>query len=236
MSANSARPALGGRLRLRRVVWAAAAAGAAGAAAALVAHLLLAAPSSPAIALPELHGQISWPADARPAPLFALPDVLGGTTSLAALRGHVTLVAFLDSRCRARCPFLGAGDQRRRGRTSAGAPAGRRRHHDCPSRRRRDKRAGRDAPLARPGGLALADGKHPGSSTRCGAPTGSSEGHARRAARPGPRCTSSTRAATSERATFPRSCRPSSRSTSSGSRASGRPGRPARPARSRSGS
>ena len=107
MSANSVRPAFGGHLRLRRVVWATAAACAAGIAAAVVAHLLLATPAAPATALPELHGQISWPAGARPAPLFALPDVLGGTTSLAALRGHVTLVAFLDSRCTAACPFFG---------------------------------------------------------------------------------------------------------------------------------
>ena len=107
MSANSASPAIAGRVRLRRVVWAAAAACVAGIAAAAVAHLLLAAPSSRATTLPELHGQISWPANARPAPLFALPDVLGGTTSLAALRGHVTLIAFLDSRCTERCPFFG---------------------------------------------------------------------------------------------------------------------------------
>ena len=107
MSANSVRPAFEGHLRLRRVVWATAAACAAGIAAAVVAHLLLATPASPATALPELHGQISWPVGARTAPLFALPDVLGGTTSLGALRGHVTLVAFLDSRCTAACPFFG---------------------------------------------------------------------------------------------------------------------------------
>jgi protein SCO1 len=107
LSANPARPPLAGRLQPRRVAWIAAAACVAGSAAAVVAHGLLAAPASPATALPELHGQASWPADARPAPLFALPDVLGGTTSLAALRGHVTLVAFLDSRCSATCPFFG---------------------------------------------------------------------------------------------------------------------------------
>jgi cytochrome oxidase Cu insertion factor (SCO1/SenC/PrrC family) len=104
---NSAHLSLGERVRLRRVVWAATAALVAGIGAAVVAHLLLAAQSSQATALPELHGQMSWPAGARPAPLFALPDVLGGTTSLAGLRGHVTLVAFLDSRCTNACPFLG---------------------------------------------------------------------------------------------------------------------------------
>jgi len=57
--------------------------------------------------LPEFHGQASWAAGVRPAPLFSLPDVLGGATSLASLRGRVTLIAFLDSRCASGCPFLG---------------------------------------------------------------------------------------------------------------------------------
>src|SRR5207244_13629427 len=32
---------------------------------------------------------------------------LGGTTSLASARGNVTLIAFLDSRCRSLCPIVG---------------------------------------------------------------------------------------------------------------------------------
>jgi protein SCO1/2 len=36
-----------------------------------------------------------------------LPDVFGATTSFAALLGHGALLAFMDSRCAPRCPFLG---------------------------------------------------------------------------------------------------------------------------------
>jgi cytochrome oxidase Cu insertion factor (SCO1/SenC/PrrC family) len=79
-----------------------------GVAAGLVAHLISAGTARPAtLALPELHGQASWPAGKRPAPRFTLRDVLGGTTSLASMKGRVTLVTFLDSRCRSLCPIVG---------------------------------------------------------------------------------------------------------------------------------
>lgn len=86
-----------------------AAAAALGIAAGLTAHLLFspeaARPAGPA--LPELHGQATWAAGERPAPRFRLHDVLGGTTSLAALRGRTTLITFLDSQCRSLCPLVG---------------------------------------------------------------------------------------------------------------------------------
>ncbi len=80
-----------------------------GAAGGLGAHYL----STPAAtgaappALPELHGQVTWAAGARPAPGFSLNDVLGGRTSLASFRGRPVLVTFLDSRCRSLCPLVG---------------------------------------------------------------------------------------------------------------------------------
>ncbi len=57
--------------------------------------------------LPDYHGQATWPAGKRPAPPFVLRDVLGGTRSLASTRGRVTLITFLDSRCRSLCPIVG---------------------------------------------------------------------------------------------------------------------------------
>jgi protein SCO1/2 len=79
-----------------------------GVVAGVVGHLVLR-PSAAATAppLPDLHGQATWVAGERPAPAFTLRDVLGGTRSLASTRGHVTLVVFLDSRCRTLCPIVG---------------------------------------------------------------------------------------------------------------------------------
>jgi cytochrome oxidase Cu insertion factor (SCO1/SenC/PrrC family) len=72
----------------------------------LGAHLLFS-HSTQRLALPELHGQASWPTGKRPAPGFTLHDVLGGTRSLASTRGRVTLITFLDSRCHSLCPIVG---------------------------------------------------------------------------------------------------------------------------------
>jgi cytochrome oxidase Cu insertion factor (SCO1/SenC/PrrC family) len=79
-----------------------------GIAAGLVAHLLFSDSAPPAaLALPELHGQASWPAGKRPAPRFVLRDVLGGSRSVHPRQGRVTLIAFLDSRCHSLCPIIG---------------------------------------------------------------------------------------------------------------------------------
>jgi cytochrome oxidase Cu insertion factor (SCO1/SenC/PrrC family) len=50
-----------------------------------------------AVKLPELHGQASWPAGARPAPARGLPS----------LRGHTSVVTFMDPRCTSICPIEG---------------------------------------------------------------------------------------------------------------------------------
>jgi len=96
--------ALGGRL-----AWAAASAAIIGVSAGAGAHFLFGPQSPPraASALPELHGQASWASGVRPAPLFVLRDVFGATTSFSSLLGHGALLAFMDSRCAPRCPFLG---------------------------------------------------------------------------------------------------------------------------------
>ena len=47
--------------------------------------------------LPELHGQATWPAGARPAPARGLPN----------LRGHTSVVTFMDPRCTSICPIEG---------------------------------------------------------------------------------------------------------------------------------
>lgn len=49
------------------------------------------------VKLPELHGQASWPAGARPAPVRGLPS----------LRGHTSVVTFMDPRCTSICPIEG---------------------------------------------------------------------------------------------------------------------------------
>ncbi len=94
----------------------------AGIAAGVTAHVLTArstgGPASPA--LPELHGQATWAAGKRPAPQFTLRNVLGGSVSLASVRGRATLIAFLDSRCRSLCPIVG----RALGDTERSLPAG----------------------------------------------------------------------------------------------------------------
>ena len=93
---------------LRRAAVALGAAALVGGAAGVAAHLLVTETGRPAaLGLPEFHGQASWATGKRPAPPFVLRDVLGSTRSLASTRGRVTLITFLDSRCRSLCPIVG---------------------------------------------------------------------------------------------------------------------------------
>ena len=94
---------------LRRVALVVGLAAVAGVAAGVAAHVLTSSsPARPAaLALPELHGQATWASGKRPAPQFTLRNVLGGSVSLTSTRGHATLIAFLDSRCRSLCPIVG---------------------------------------------------------------------------------------------------------------------------------
>jgi cytochrome oxidase Cu insertion factor (SCO1/SenC/PrrC family) len=96
-------------LTVRRIALVVGLAAIAGVAAGVAAHVLTTRTSaSPtALALPELHGQATWASGKRPAPQFTLRNVLGGNVSLASTRGHATLIAFLDSRCRSLCPIVG---------------------------------------------------------------------------------------------------------------------------------
>jgi protein SCO1 len=73
---------------------------------ALVAHLALGSAEA-GLALPQLHGQVSWPAGARPAPPFELRDQNGRVVALPRLRDRPVLLTFLDSRCVEQCPLAG---------------------------------------------------------------------------------------------------------------------------------
>jgi protein SCO1 len=69
---------------------------------------LVHAPASSPAAAPALHGEATWAPGARPAPAIAgLRDQNGRAFSLAALRGHTVVIAFLDSHCSAACPLEG---------------------------------------------------------------------------------------------------------------------------------
>jgi cytochrome oxidase Cu insertion factor (SCO1/SenC/PrrC family) len=94
---------------IRRAAIVVGAAAVAGVAAGIVAHIVFSSSASPSAALPppELHGQATWASGERPAPDFTLRNVLGGDVSLASTQGRVTLIAFLDSRCRSLCPIIG---------------------------------------------------------------------------------------------------------------------------------
>ncbi|HEY6961466.1 MAG TPA: SCO family protein [Gaiellaceae bacterium] len=59
------------------------------------------------IRVPALHGTVTWPAGARPAPAIRLRDQRGSLVSLASLRGAPILLLFLDSHCRQACPIEG---------------------------------------------------------------------------------------------------------------------------------
>src|ERR1700731_667959 len=110
MEARTTPLASRGHATWRAVATVVAAAAAVGVAVGFATHLLLARQSSgpAALRLPELHGQATWPAGTRPAPLFTLRNAVdGSTTSLASTHGRVTLIAFLDSRCKTLCPVIG---------------------------------------------------------------------------------------------------------------------------------
>ena len=86
----------------------------AGAIAAVAATVALAAgfalhssPASGGRGAVHLHGDAVWGAGARPAPPIALRDQRGRLASLAALRGRVLLVTFMDSHCTTECPVEG---------------------------------------------------------------------------------------------------------------------------------
>jgi protein SCO1/2 len=70
----------------------------------------------------RLLGDATWAARARPAPAIALHDVSGRPFSLAAERGRVVALTFLDSRCRSLCPLVG----RALARVAGSLPAGER--------------------------------------------------------------------------------------------------------------
>lgn len=54
-----------------------------------------------------LRAQATWRAGQRRAPDFRLRDQTGRVVSLAAERGRVVVLTFLDSRCRQECPIVG---------------------------------------------------------------------------------------------------------------------------------
>ena len=66
-----------------------------------------AAAQAPALAVPSLHGQASWPEGKRPAPRFVLHDQQGRRVALTALRGRAVLLMFEDSLCKQACPLEG---------------------------------------------------------------------------------------------------------------------------------
>jgi cytochrome oxidase Cu insertion factor (SCO1/SenC/PrrC family) len=75
------------------------------------AHLLLArsSPSTSAAApAAALHGEATWPAGVRPAPVIStLHDQSGRRFSLTSLRGRTVAMVFFDSHCRQECPLAG---------------------------------------------------------------------------------------------------------------------------------
>jgi cytochrome oxidase Cu insertion factor (SCO1/SenC/PrrC family) len=73
--------------------------------------LTLISPSSRAASAassPAARAGLRWTLPSTPAPALGLPDQNGAMTSVAALRGHVVLLTFLDSRCTNLCPIEGA--------------------------------------------------------------------------------------------------------------------------------
>lgn len=73
--------------------------------------LTLLRPSSPAAAAGTAgsgSGTLRWSLHGAVAPALGLPDQNGRRTTVAALRGHVVLLTFLDSKCTNLCPIEGA--------------------------------------------------------------------------------------------------------------------------------
>jgi cytochrome oxidase Cu insertion factor (SCO1/SenC/PrrC family) len=54
---------------------------------------------------PSLSGGLVMPANAVPAPDFALQDQRGATITMATLRGRVVAITFLDTKCLDLCPL-----------------------------------------------------------------------------------------------------------------------------------
>ncbi|MEA2657096.1 MAG: hypothetical protein QOI23_2461 [Chloroflexota bacterium] len=54
---------------------------------------------------PSLSGGLVMPASSVPAPEFALQDQRGATITMAALRGRVVAITFLDTKCLDLCPL-----------------------------------------------------------------------------------------------------------------------------------
>jgi protein SCO1/2 len=55
----------------------------------------------------RVRGQAVWPAGAREAPEFALPDQDGRRLALGSLRGRPVILTFMDSQCHQECPLEG---------------------------------------------------------------------------------------------------------------------------------
>lgn len=72
-----------------------------------VGFLLNGGTSRAASSKPVLRGTVVWPPRTRPAPNFALRDQDHHLVTRASLRGHVALVAFMESHCTAACPVEG---------------------------------------------------------------------------------------------------------------------------------
>ena len=66
-----------------------------------------AAAQSPALPVPSLRGQATWPAGKRPAPRFVLHDQSGRRVALTGLHGRTVLLMFEDSLCKQACPLEG---------------------------------------------------------------------------------------------------------------------------------
>jgi len=92
------------RPALRRRTWAAVAAAVMIPAVAFAAYAVAHDRSSSAA---TLRADATWKAGSRLEPPMSLRDQAGRTVTLASLRGHTVLVAFLDSQCRAICPIEG---------------------------------------------------------------------------------------------------------------------------------
>ena len=119
---------------------------------------------------PALHGEATWAPGARPAPAIArLRDQSGRAFSLAALRGHTVVIAFLDSHCTAACPLegraLAAAEQTLASAQRPGAGGRERQPARHPGQR---PRGSAQVGTGRPGGVALADGIAPRSGPRVG--------------------------------------------------------------------
>lgn len=72
-----------------------------------VLHFSLSRNLRPATTVPNLEGQVTWPAGQVPAPDFRLHDQSGQPVSIAGQRGRTIVLAFMDSRCRQVCPLEG---------------------------------------------------------------------------------------------------------------------------------